>query len=29
MALLAKPVRKLVLEVDAGVVGGQYDAHGP
>jgi hypothetical protein len=27
VALLAEPSRKLVLEVDAGMVGGEYDAH--
>ena len=28
VALCREPGRKLVLEVDAGVVGGHYDAHG-
>jgi hypothetical protein len=28
VALLGEPGRKLVLEVNAGVVGGHYDAHG-
>jgi hypothetical protein len=27
VALLAEPSRKLVLEVDAGMVGGEYDVH--